>query len=306
MGFKDWFTKAKNAVVIGCSKAADAFCDMVDYFRYDQGLIASTARAVDNGLSALFSIPGYLAASIIKGTYHGVGAFFGVSKEEMDKPFIIAGNYISSKIEQGMNFLAKKGVNVRFIGDLASVGLHFLEYIQIGKLSRNGLRKIQGIFNESARRYKINKLNFAKQMRDLRNENMDNYLKKCHEKNIELYNQNQQAVKAVKKAIEEDYQQQRKQIKNIIPIKDPKFREGILTTIINALKDGLIDYCKYLKGLGLNTAWLLKENFMNFLNNLFGKMGGFHTCPYGCGRPIPNAFKGCTELLEAFPDYFNK
>jgi hypothetical protein len=306
MGFKDWFKSTKNAILVGCSKAADAFCDMVDYFRYDQGLIASTARAFDNGLSALLSIPGYLASSLIKGTYHGVGALFGVTEEEMDKPFIIAGNYINNKIEQGMNYLAKKGVNIRFISDLASCGLHILEYIQIGKLSRNGLRKIQGIFNESARRYKINKLNFAKQMRDLRNENMDNYLKKCHEKNIELYNQNQQAVKAVKKAIEEDYQQQRKQIKNIIPIKDPKFREGILTTIINALKDGLIDYLKYLKGLGLNTAWLLKENFMNFLNNLFGKMGGFHTCPYGCGRPIPNAFKGCTELLEAFPDYFNK
>lgn len=306
MGLKDWFKSTKNAILLGCSKAADAFCDMVDYFRYDQGLIASTARAVDNGLSALLSIPGYLASSLIKGTYHGVGALFGVTEEEMDKPFIIAANYINNKIEQGMNYLAKKGVNIRFISDLSSCGLHILEYIQIGKLSRNGLSKIQGIFNESARRYKINKLKFSQQMRDLRNENMDNYLRKCHEKNIELYKQNQQAVNAVKKAIEEDYQKQRKQIKKLIPIKDSKFRERIFPTIINALKDGLIDYLKYLKGLGLNTAWLLKENFMNFLNNLFGKMGGFHTCPYGCGRPIPNAFKGCTELLEAFPDYFNK
>jgi hypothetical protein len=36
-----------------------------------------------------------------------------------------------------------------------------------------------------------------------------------------------------------------------------------------------------------------------------GRGYGFHTCPYGFGRPKPDAFKGCTELLQAFPDYFN-
>jgi hypothetical protein len=30
-----------------------------------------------------------------------------------------------------------------------------------------------------------------------------------------------------------------------------------------------------------------------------------HICPYGCGRPIPNEFYGCTELLNVHPNWFN-
>ena len=33
--------------------------------------------------------------------------------------------------------------------------------------------------------------------------------------------------------------------------------------------------------------------------------GGEHICPYGCGRLIPNNYKGCTELLQAKPNYFS-
>ena len=33
--------------------------------------------------------------------------------------------------------------------------------------------------------------------------------------------------------------------------------------------------------------------------------GGEHTCPYGCGRKIPDKYKGCTELLKDFPNYFD-
>ena len=35
-----------------------------------------------------------------------------------------------------------------------------------------------------------------------------------------------------------------------------------------------------------------------------GEGGGFHICPYGCGRQIPDGYKGCTELLQAQPNYF--
>ena len=35
-----------------------------------------------------------------------------------------------------------------------------------------------------------------------------------------------------------------------------------------------------------------------------GGEGGFHICPYGCGRQIPDGYKGCTELLQAQPNYF--
>ena len=33
--------------------------------------------------------------------------------------------------------------------------------------------------------------------------------------------------------------------------------------------------------------------------------GGEHKCPYGCGRLIPDEYKGCTELLQAKPNYFS-
>ena len=32
--------------------------------------------------------------------------------------------------------------------------------------------------------------------------------------------------------------------------------------------------------------------------------GGGHICPYGCGREIPDDYKGCTELLKDHPNYF--
>ena len=35
-----------------------------------------------------------------------------------------------------------------------------------------------------------------------------------------------------------------------------------------------------------------------------GGGGTEHLCPYGCGRQVPNEFKGCTELLQAKPNYY--
>ena len=32
--------------------------------------------------------------------------------------------------------------------------------------------------------------------------------------------------------------------------------------------------------------------------------GAGHICPYGCGREIPDHYKGCTELLKDYPNYF--
>ena len=35
------------------------------------------------------------------------------------------------------------------------------------------------------------------------------------------------------------------------------------------------------------------------------KTDGSHICPYGCGREIPDNYKGCTELLKDQPNYFD-
>ena len=41
------------------------------------------------------------------------------------------------------------------------------------------------------------------------------------------------------------------------------------------------------------------------LNPCHGGGGPEHICPYGCGRMIPDGYKGCTELLQERPNYFN-
>ena len=35
-----------------------------------------------------------------------------------------------------------------------------------------------------------------------------------------------------------------------------------------------------------------------------GPLPTTHICPYGCGRQIPDDYKGCTELLKDIPNYF--
>ena len=42
-----------------------------------------------------------------------------------------------------------------------------------------------------------------------------------------------------------------------------------------------------------------------FVKKLRCTYSGGHICPYGCGRLIPDEYKGCTELLQAKPNYFS-
>ena len=42
-----------------------------------------------------------------------------------------------------------------------------------------------------------------------------------------------------------------------------------------------------------------------FFKKLRCTYSGGHICPYGCGRLIPDEYKGCTELLQAKPNYFS-
>ena len=44
---------------------------------------------------------------------------------------------------------------------------------------------------------------------------------------------------------------------------------------------------------------------INFIKKREMKYSGGHICPYGCGRLIPDEYKGCTELLQAKPNYFS-
>ena len=51
---------------------------------------------------------------------------------------------------------------------------------------------------------------------------------------------------------------------------------------------------------------LIPGAIINFVNQKDMKYScGEHICPYGCGRLIPDEYKGCTELLQAKPNYFS-
>ena len=95
----------------------------------------------------------------------------------------------------------------------------------------------------------------------------------------------------------------------------------------SSIEDALL---KYLKIIGNNTSLNLDDivfrarrkiiNQPKFLNKKVNELmhervsiyvvrktemagGNFHICPYGCGRNIPDGFKGCTELLQFNPNY---
>ncbi len=46
-------------------------------------------------------------------------------------------------------------------------------------------------------------------------------------------------------------------------------------------------------------------NFVKKSELKYSGGGEEHICPYGCGRLIPDEYKGCTELLQAKPNYFS-
>ena len=49
--------------------------------------------------------------------------------------------------------------------------------------------------------------------------------------------------------------------------------------------------------------WDKEVYYINFFG-LFDLDEGKHKCPYGCGRMIPDNYKGCSELLRDYPDFF--
>jgi hypothetical protein len=62
----------------------------------------------------------------------------------------------------------------------------------------------------------------------------------------------------------------------------------------------LLEYDEHLNNCGIENDDIIVVN-----GRFAAGGGGEHTCPYGCGRKIPDNYKGCTELLKDFPNYFD-
>ena len=70
------------------------------------------------------------------------------------------------------------------------------------------------------------------------------------------------------------------------------------------IDDEVLDYDRNLSDYGIEDGDTIRVIDRNEYIPGGGEGDGSHICPYGCGRQIPNGYKGCTELLQAIPNYF--
>ena len=222
-------------------------------------------------------------------SYYGSGYILGRTKEEMEQSLDKMGDEFSTQYDRMIDKIAEWGPSGRLLDDIGSSLSVIINYYNLANLSNEGLERVQGLQNEAARRY-----NKEKQNREGKNEspkdalNPDNWRKN----NNERLKFNRALDKAKQNAIKEDLKKNKDKKP---PINFPFLGGGFF--------GGLF---VFFSGLLASFWWLTMNNIMNYLKNRFGNGGyGFHTCPYGCGRPIPDSFRGCTELLAVFPDYFN-
>ena len=262
--------------------------DTADFIRYDDGLGATGLRIgieVGSTVTAPFID---LTKNTGKNIIYGIGYALGKTNEEMDQSLEKFSDNFSTKYDQAIDKLAGWGFSGRFLGDIGSAFSQVINYYNISNLSQEGLERVQGLQNEAARRYNENR------MKQEKSGHPDQYIdnpEKWREHNNERLKFNRALEKAKQKAMKDDLKKNKGK-KNPHSI-FPSFGE---------IFGNLIGYFKRLFG---NFWWLMKNDIMNYWKNRFGNGDyGFHTCPYGCGRPIPNSFKGCTELLAVFPDYF--
>ncbi len=264
----------------------DSLCDIADFIRYDNGLVATTLRTVE-AVACSFAAPFvYAAKSAAAICYYGSGYGIGRTKEEMDKSLKKMGDAFSTKYDKALDYLSQGGYNARFLGDVGAAFGKVINYYNFAYLSDEGLERVQGLQNEAAKRYNQRK----------KSPGGTEYIRPNQEKwkanNNERYKFNRGLEKAKQRAIEDDLEKNKGKNRNPF---DFSFPGGWIF-------GGLLGFFGNLLG---SLWWIMKNNFINYWKNRFGNGDyGFHTCPYGCGRPIPNSFRGCTELLAAFPDYF--
>ena len=260
-----------------------------DFIRYDDGLGATALRTVFGaGCTALAPIAALVVDSA-KLSYYGAGYALGKTREEMDQSLEKMGDAFSTQYDNMIDKLASWGPSGRLLDDIGGSLSVIINYYNLANLSNEGLERVQGLQNEAARRY-----NKEKKEREGKNESPKDALnpEKWRKNDKEKLKFNRALDKAKKKAIKDDLKKNKDKKP---PFNFPFFGGGFL--------GGLFAFFHGLLGSFL---WITMNNAMNYWKNKFGNGGyGFHTCPYGCGRPIPDSFKGCTELLAAFPDYFN-
>lgn len=297
IGIYNTYCEIKKKIVIAFREAENDFCDAIDYVNYDDGLIATSARSVGDIGCTLISPAVEAVKTVAKIPAYGVGTVMGKNKDQMDDYAQRVNDAIDGVINKFMDNIEKNNFNVVFIGYFGSALSHAINHGCYNHLSKEGLERVQGINNEAARRYK-NKSSQNNQNQNY--DNLDDKLNDMNKRNRERYREHKAVEDAINKAIKEDQKKNQSQRNNNANGNNNSIFPDWLKYFMDPLS-------AYFLGMLSNLWWRLKYNFMNYWDKRFGQGNfGTHTCPYGCGRPIPNSFYGCAELLAVFPDYFNK
>ena len=200
----------------------DSLCEIADFIRYDDGLVATSIRTLD-AIACSFAAPFiYGVKSIAAICYYGSGYGLGRTKEEMDKSLEKMGDTFSTKYDKAIDYLAQGGFNARFLGDVGAAFGQVINYYNIANLSDEGLERVQGLQNEASRRYNERK----------RSPGGNDYIKPNQENwkqnNNERFKFNRGLEKAKQNAIKDDLKK--------------KMREKIgILLIILSLVDGFLD-----------------------------------------------------------------
>ena len=261
-----------------------------DFFRYDDGVTASSFRTFGTVICAIVSPIVNVSKNMCKQVYYGANHLLGKSDEQIEKSLDKLSQSYEKAKDKLIDKMIEKGMNVRFINDIVSPFKTVIDYYNIGSLSDEELERYLGFDHEKAFRYKNND---KKEIEQNKNRVPLEFSdpERAKQLNIQKFKDKQALDKAKDKIIKESAKKQKNNNKGN---NGPIFPFGKIFPLF------------FLGNLFRNSFKILTDIFGNFWNKKFGDGNyGFHVCPYGCGRPIPNAFKGCTELLQAYPNYFN-
>ena len=261
-----------------------------DFFRYDDGVTASSFRTFGTVICAIVSPIVNVPKNMCKQVYYGANHLLGKSDEQIEKSLDKLSQSYEKAKDKLIDKMIEKGMNVRFINDIVSPFKTVIDYYNIGSLSDEELERYLGFDHEKAFRYKNND---KKEIEQNKNRVPLEFSdpERAKQLNIQKFKDKQALDKAKDKIIKESAKKQKNNNKGN---NGPIFPFGKIFPLF------------FLGNLFRNSFKILTDIFGNFWNKKFGDGNyGFHVCPYGCGRPIPNAFKGCTELLQAYPNYFN-
>ena len=272
--------------------------DSIDYMRYDEGIIASSFRAVGTVSCAIISPIVNVPKNMAKQIYYGVNSLLGKSEEEIEKSLDDMSQSYEKAKDKLIDKMIETGLNVRFINDIVSPFKTVIDYYNIGSLSPEELDRYLAFDHEKAYRYKNNEKKQSEQNKDrIPLEFSDP--ERARQINNQKFKDKQALDNAKNNLLNQSAKKRKSESKN-----NQNNNQGNNGWIFPF---GLFSpFFSFYGNLLKNTFGILKDIFGNFWNKKFGDGNyGFHVCPYGCERPIPNAFKGCTELLQAYPNYFN-